>query len=223
MKTAENFNSWSTDTGLYKIGYWSGMTAGIATAAFTIFQTMQLFRVFPYPYDEISIYGSSLCIAVPFILEMLALHYVVPHEKKYWSHAALIFAVLYAPFVMANYVVQLATVIPMVSKGMGDQIELLKQTPHSLFWDFDAIGYIFMGLATLVAIPVFEKQGLQKWVRWAFIIHSITTPFIAYVYFYPVFSEKLLLLGAPWGITAPVFMLMLAFMFKRQITLQPMP
>ena len=90
---------------------------------------------------------------------MLALHYVVPAEKKFWSHAALIFAVLYAPFVVANYIVQLATVIPMVSNGMGDQIELLKQTPHSLIWDFDAIGYIFMGLATFVAIPIFEKKG----------------------------------------------------------------
>ncbi len=214
MKTEENL--WSTDKRLYQIGYWSGLVAGIATAAFTIFQTLQLLRVFPYPYDEISIYGSSLCIAVPFILEMLALYYVAPAGKKYWSHAALIFAVLYAPFVIANYVVQLATVIPMVAQGAGDQIQLLKQTPHSLFWDFDAIGYIFMGLATLAAIPVFEKQGFQKWVRWAFIIHSATTPFIAYVYFFPVFSEKLLLLGAPWGLTAPAFMLLLAFMFKKR-------
>ncbi|WP_421795989.1 hypothetical protein [Haliscomenobacter sp.] len=214
----DNLPPWSTDNRLYKIGYLSGLAAGISTAAFTIFQTLQLFRVFPYPYDEISIYGSSLCISVPFILEMLALHYVVPAEKKFWSHAALIFAVLYAPFVVANYIVQLATVIPMVSSGMGDQIELLKQTPHSLFWDFDAIGYIFMGFATLAAIPVFEKQGFQKWVRLAFIVHSITTPFIAYVYFYPVFSEKLLLLGAPWGVTAPAFMLLLAILFKRQIS-----
>lgn len=213
-----NLSTWSLENRLYKIGYWSGLVAGASTAAFTIFQTLQLFRVFPYPYDEISIYGSSLCISVPFILEMLALHYVTPDEKKIWSHAALIFAVLYTPFVVANYVVQLATVIPAVSIGLGDQIEVLKQTPHSLFWDFDAIGYIFMGLATFVAIPIFEKQGFQKWVRWAFILHSITTPFIAYVYFYPVFSEKLLLLGALWGITAPVFMLLLAFMFKKQIT-----
>jgi hypothetical protein len=217
MKKEENFNSWSVDTEIYKIGYWSGMTAGIATAAFLIFQTMQLFRVFPYPYDEISIYGSSLCISIPFFLEMLALHYVVPIKKKYWSHAALIFAVLYAPFVIANYVVQLATVIPMASKGLGGAIELLKQIPHSLFWDFDAIGYIFMGLATLAAIPIFEKQGFQRWVRFAFIAHSLTTPLIAYVYFFPIFSEKLLLLGAPWGITAPAFMLLLAIMFKRQM------
>lgn len=214
----DHFSHWSLDNRLYTIGYWSGLAAGISTAAFTLFQTLQLFRVFPYPYDEISIYGSSLCISVPFILEMLALHYVVPAEKKFWSHAALIFTVLYAPFVVANYVVQLVTVIPMVSNGMGEQIELLKQTPHSLFWDFDAIGYIFMGLATCVAIPIFENQGFQKWVRLTFIVHSITTPFIAYVYFYPVFSEKLLLLGAPWAVTAPAFMLLLAIMFKKQIT-----
>lgn len=217
MKPEEMASSWSADAGLYKIGYRWGLIAGIATAAFMILQTMQLLRVFPYPYDEISIYGSSLCISIPFILEMLALHYAAPPEKKFWSHAALIFTILYAPFVISNYVVQLATVIPMVQKGMGDQIELLKQTPHSLFWDFDAIGYILMGIATWAAIPVFEKKGFQKWVRLAFIVHSLTTPLITYVYFFPVFSEKLLLLGAPWGITAPAFMFMLAFMFKKQM------
>lgn len=215
MSADSKFNTWSKDFGIYKIGYRSGLVAAIATSLFTIFQTLQLLRIFSYPFDEISIYGSSLCITIPFILEMLALHYVAPAEKKIWSHAALIFTILYAPFVIANYVVQLATVIPMVANGTGDQIELLKQTPHSLFWDFDAIGYIFMGFATLAAIPVFEKQGFQKWVRWALIAHSLTTPFIAYVYFFPVYSEKLLLLGAPWGITAPIFMLLLALMFRK--------
>jgi hypothetical protein len=47
--------------------------------------------VLVYPWDEISIYGFSLCIVVPFILEMLALHYITPTEKKIWSHAALLF------------------------------------------------------------------------------------------------------------------------------------
>lgn len=65
----DNLSPWSTDNRLYKIGYWSGLAAGISTVAFTVFQTLQLFRVFPYPYDEISIYRSSLCIAVPFFLK----------------------------------------------------------------------------------------------------------------------------------------------------------
>ncbi|HEY9341900.1 MAG TPA: hypothetical protein VIQ23_09980 [Hanamia sp.] len=200
---------------IYKVGFRTGFIAFAATLAFFIAQILQLLKVFNYPWDEISIYGFSLCITIPFLLEMLALHYTVPLEKKYWSHAALIFTSLYVVFVTANYVVQLATVIPMTLKGNAEEIGILIQTPHSLFWDFDALGYIFMGLATLFAVPVFEKTGFQKWVRFVFLIHGLVTPLIAFVYFYPVFSDKLLLIGLPWGITAPAAMLVLAIMFKK--------
>ena len=200
---------------IYKVGFWSGIFAFGSTAAFVIVQLLQLLGILKYPLDEILIYGFSLCIVIPFLLEMLALHHITSTEKQFWSHAALIFTVLYGAFVTANYVVQLATVIPMTLRGTADGIQILKQTPHSLFWNYDAIGYIFMGLATLFAVPVFEKQGFQKWVRYSFLIHSLVTPLIAFVYFYPNFSEKLLLIGIPWVITAPVFMLLLAIMFKR--------
>ena len=200
---------------IYKVGFWTGIIAFAATVAFFIVQILQLLKILSYPWDEISIYGFSLCITIPFLLEMLALHHIAPPEKKYWSHAALIFTAIYVVFVTANYVVQLATVIPMTRKGAADEIRILIQTPHSLFWNFDAIGYIFMGLATLVAVPIFEKVGFQKWVRLVFLIHGLVTPLIAFVYFYPDFSDKLLLLGLPWGITAPASMLVLAIMFKK--------
>jgi hypothetical protein len=200
---------------IYKIGFWSGLIAFISTVAFTIAQILQLFGVLSYPLDEILIYGFSLCIVIPFFLEMLALHHIAPPEKKFWSHAALIFTVLYVAFVTANYVVQLATVIPMTLQGASEEILMLKQTPHSLFWDFDAIGYIFMGFATLFAVPIFEQQGFQRWVRYSFLVHSLVTPLIVFVYFYPNFSEQLLLMALPWGITAPLSMLLLAIMFKK--------
>ncbi len=149
---------------IYKVGFWSGLIAFISTVAFIIVQFLQLLGVLKYPLDEILIYGFSLCIVIPFLLEMLALHHITPTGKQFWSHAALIFTVLYVAFVTANYVVQLATVIPMTLKGIADEIQILKQTPHSLFWNFDAIGYIFMGFAALFAVPVFEKQGFQRWV-----------------------------------------------------------
>lgn len=206
------------DKTIHKIGFWAGLVAFLATIAFTIAQIMQLVRVFKFPVDEILIYGFSMCIVIPFILEMLALHYIVPVEKKFWSHAALIFTIIYAVFVTQNYVVQLATVIPMTLAGNVEKIEILRQTPHSLFWNYDAIGYISMGLATLFAVPVFEKKGFEKWVRYSFLVHGIvTTPLIAFVYFYPNFSEKLLLIGIPWIITAPLAMLLLAILFKRNI------
>jgi hypothetical protein len=200
---------------IYEVGFWSGLIAFISTVAFTIAQILQLLGVLSYPLDEILIYGVSLCIVIPFLLEMLALHHIAPPEKKFWSHAALIFTVLYVAFVTANYVVQLATVIPMTLQGSSDEISILKQTPHSLFWDFDAIGYIFMGFATLFAIPVFEQQGFQRRVRYSFLAHSLATPLIVFVYFYPNFSEKLLIIAVPWGITAPLSMLLLAIMFKQ--------
>src|SRR5437868_5226076 len=109
---------------IYKVGFWSGLTAFVSTVAFVIVQMLQIFGVLSYPWDEILIYGFSLCIVIPFMLEMLALHYVAPNEKKIWSHAALIFTVLYAVFVTANYVVQLATVIPMKLKGASNEIRI---------------------------------------------------------------------------------------------------
>jgi hypothetical protein len=200
---------------IHGIGFWSGLVAFISAIAFIVVQMLQLVGVLSYPLDEILIYGFSLCIVIPFLLEMLALYYISPTEKKFWSHAALIFTVLYVAFVTANYVVQLATVIPMTIQGASNEILMLKQTPHSLFWDFDAIGYIFMGFATLFAVPIFEQHGFQKWVRYSFLVHSLVTPLIVFVYFYPNFSEKLLLIAVPWGITAPLSILLLAIMFKK--------
>jgi hypothetical protein len=201
----------------YKVGYCSALIAFVAIMAFNTAQVLQLLGVLAFPIDQILIYGFSLCITIPFLLAMLALHYVAQDNNKIWSHAALLFTLMYVVFVTANYVVQLATVIPMTLKGKADEMRILSQTPHSLFWNFDAIGYICMGLATLFAVPVLEKEGVQKWVRYSFLVHAFVTPLIAFVYFYPNFSDKLLLIGIPWAITAPVSMLMLALMFKKEL------
>ncbi len=201
-------------------GLWFGMAAFCANGAFVVVQTLQLLRILTYPYDEILIYGTSLCIVVPFLLEMLALHHAAPERKRFWSHAALLFTVIYAVFVIANYVVQLATVIPATLRGNAGEIALLVQTPHSMFWDFDAIGYIAMGIATLLALPVFERRGIGRWVRIAFLANALVTPLIAFVYFYPEFSERLLLLAIPWVITAPASMLVLALWFKDRLEAQ---
>lgn len=205
---------------IYTYGYRFGLIAFISNALFVVVQMLQLFRILKYPFDEIFIYGFSLCIVVPFVLEMLALHYITPDNKKFWSHGALVFTVIYAVFVTANYVVQLSTVIPATIRGNSGQVGLLIQTPHSLFWDFDAIGYISVGIATLLAVPVFEKQGFQKTVRLTLLANFLVTPLIGFVYFYPDFSEKILLIALPWVITAPLAMLMLAILFKKGIKIR---
>ena len=202
---------------IYKVGFWSSIAAFTATVAFCIVQLLQLYGALTYPNDERLIYGTSLCIVIPFVIEVLALHYTTPEHKKFWTHAALLFTILYAVFVTANYVVQLATVIPNTLKGHPDEVRILQQTPHSMFWNFDALGYIFMGLATLSAVPAFEKTGFQKWVRISFIANACVTPLISVVYFYPNYSNNLLLLGFPWAVTAPLSMLLLALDFSKEL------
>ena len=85
-----------------------------------------------------------------------------------------------------------------------------------MFWDFDAIGYIAMGLASIFVLPLFKKQGFDKWVWMAFLANALVTPLIAFVYFYPDFSERILLLAIPWAITAPLMMLCLALRFRKK-------
>jgi hypothetical protein len=198
------------------VGYWSGLAAFTSTVAYDLVQILQVAGMLRFPADEILIYGTSLLIVVPFILEMLALHHLTPPGKQFWTHAALIFTIIYAVFVSANYVVQLATVIPAKLRGASEAIRVLEQTPHSLFWDYDAVGYVAMGLACLLAIPAVNSVGFERWVRRSLIAHALVTPLISIVYFYPTFSSKLLFLGFPWAITAPLFMLMLALMLRKR-------
>ena len=198
------------------VGYWSGVAAFTSTVAYGLVQILQVGGRLRFPADEILVYGTSLCIVVPFVLEMLALHHLTPPGKRFWTHASLIFTIIYAVFVTANYVVQFATVIPAKLGGTSGAIRVLEQTPHSLFWDYDAVGYVAMGLACLFAVPAVDGVGFERWVRRSLIANALVTPLIGIVYFYPTFSTSLLFLGFPWAITAPLFMLMLALMLRRR-------
>jgi len=192
-----------------KFGFYSSLIAATACVGYAISQLLQVAGLITYPLDAVLIYGFSLGIAPPFLLSMLAFFYLAPVQKKFWANAALLFSLMYTIFVMLMYVVQLGAVIPY---HMSDAA--LEVTPHSLFWTIDALGYINMGLATLFAVPVFEKHGYEKWLRLFFLAHGLITPVVALVYFYPVFSIGLLMLASPWILTAPGCMILLAIYFK---------
>jgi hypothetical protein len=198
------------------IGWRAGLAAFAATVAYVVVQILQVVGVLHFPLDEILIFGASLAIVVPFVLEVLAFHYTSPADRRFWTHAALIFTTMYAVFGTANYVVQLATVIPAKVRGAADSVRVLEQTPHSLLWDFDAVAYIMMGLATLMMIPALRTTGVERGARIAAMANVVATVLAGVVYFSPTYSTRLLLVGFPWGITAPVFMLLLGIALRRR-------
>ncbi len=199
---------------IYRFGQYSASISFLAALAYCIVQILQVAGVIVYPLDDILIYSFSLCIAPPFLLSILALHYSISGEKKIWSHGALLFALMYTIFVTIMYTVQLATVIPqsMHDKSPG----VLTVTPHSFFWTLDALGYISMGISTLFASFVFENKRPQRLIRIFFIANAAVVPLISMAYFYPHFSVALLFIGSPWMITAPGSILLLALFFKKQ-------
>ncbi len=197
-----------------QLGYRSALVAFVGGAGYDIAQVSQLVGVLTPPWDGILIYGFSFLIAVPFMVALVALHQGTPPERRVWSHAALLMSVVYVTYVSLNYTVQLAVVVPRLTTQSS--IAVLDQTPHSLFWTVDALGYIFLGAATLFAVPVFTGSKPRRWVRRFFLANALVTPVVALVYFYPSFSIPLLLLGSPWMITAPGSFLSLALVFRRE-------
>ena len=197
-----------------RVGFWAGVVACGATVAYDVVQIGQVLGLVRFPVDEILIFGTSLCIVAPFVLEIVALHHTTPGDKRFWTHAALVFTTMYAVFGSANYVVQLATVIPAKLRGALDPVRVLEQTPHSLLWDFDAMAYIAMGAAAVLIIPSLHDTRDERRVRLACVAHGAATALAGVVYFYPTYSYRLLLLGFPWAITAPLFMGLLAFVLR---------
>ena len=57
---------------------------------------------------------------------------------------------MYGTHVALNYTVQLATVMPDALQGRLDPVRGFDHlSPHSLFWDVDELGCIYLGFATL--------------------------------------------------------------------------
>ena len=125
-----------------RIGFWSALIAFVGAVGYVVSVPLQIFDVVGPLEDAAIAFGSSLIIPVPFLLAIIALHHTVSEEKKYWTHSAVAFAVIYTTYCTLNYVVQLATVIPAGyfwtfenQQGTPGPLSVLNQTPHSLFGD----------------------------------------------------------------------------------------
>jgi len=193
-----------------KVGFCAALVAFAGAAGYSIVQILQIAGLLHRPWDDFLIYGTSLLIAAPFMVAMLAFYYTRREEKRFWSHAAVLFSLMYATFATLMYVVQLTAVLPYKVSNPA-----LTVYPHSLFWTVDSLAYVCMGLATLFAAPSFEPTRVERWARGFFLANAIMTPIVATVYYYPTFSIPLLLLASPWIVTASGSTLLLALVLDK--------
>jgi hypothetical protein len=209
---------------LYRIGFWAAVVAIGGAGGYVLSAFLQIMHLASDLNAGIIGFTSSLLIPVPFLLAMLVLDHTVPEAQRFWTHTAVVLAGVYTTYNTLNYVVQLATVIPAGyswnfdnQQGTQGPLALLNQTPHSLFWDVDALGYVFLSLATLAASFVFNAHGLERWVRRSFQVNALIIPLFCTTYFYPGYSVPQLMFGLPWGIAIPASLVFLARFFRSKI------
>ncbi len=212
------------------IGFWAAILTAVLTLWFFIaFIPNQPILV--APWQGLVAYTASFqplpflawivpCFFLaPMVLTMMTcLHAWAQKEKQIWSLLALVFAVVYATLLSANYSIQMTVVQHHLINGTTDGLLLWLYAyhyPYNIPGALEAVGYGFLSVSFLCAAQVFGKGKLQQWVRWTFVgtgLTGLVLPIDPLVRL-PLVPE--LVVGAAYallGILAPV---LLALLFQR--------
>lgn len=194
-----------------RVGYYSAVVAAVACIGYGVVQIGQVAGVLRFPADELTIFGFSICIPIPYLLAMLALHQATLPERRFFTHAAVAFGGVYATICSLVYILMLAVSLPMrIHAGSAADPRLLNMSQPQFMFSVDSLGYIFMSLSALLAAFAFEPTGRQLLLRRAFLAHGLTAPVIILIMVFP----SLLPVGTLWLITAPLALLLLAGYFR---------
>jgi len=194
----------------------------IALAASLLYCAAEIAHVVGWldqPYYDIIVFGSSILIATPFAIAMTALYHAAPAEDRFWVHAALVLAAMYAVLVSLVYFVQLTIVLPARLSGAEDAVRLLLYKDHSFLASVDGLGYVLMALSLLVASPAFSARGFERWMRVFFAANGLLAPIVVLV----LYRHEYLLWGTIWMVTEPGALLLMTLYFAQRPASRPQP
>jgi len=130
---------------------------------------------------------------------------------------ALALTAVAASMIFTNYVLQTAFIPQSLD---GDETILAAVTmanPRSIGWGLEMYGYGVLGVATIVAAPLFEPRGGQGMIRYLFVVNGIVSVMSAALV--PLIPGWLLttpgiIAGAAWNILVIVIMVLVIREFK---------
>jgi hypothetical protein len=129
------------------------------------FKPMQMFTVFP-----------SIIMTCAYVVFTVAIHYYAQEEKKIFSHLSIAFGLMYAIISVANYLVQIITVILSIENNYLDGLEILVAGyPNSVFFALMA-SYFFMCVSALFVSFVFGNEKGQKSIKILFLSSLCSVP-----------------------------------------------
>jgi hypothetical protein len=129
------------------------------------------------PSGGLQLFGGiiSLIFCPLIVLLMASLHTVTIPEKKVFSQSSLAFTMLFAISVTINRFTQLGVVRQSMAAGIIEGLNwFLPYGDHSVMLGLEMMGWgWFLGLALLMAAPIFSIGKLQVWIKWLMVFYGV--------------------------------------------------
>ena len=205
--------STTPDRAAVRVGFWSAVATAVSCVLFTIAAVLTEAGALSPPWDVVLPLAPSLLLAPAFLAMLVCVDAVTPSAGKIWTHLGVACAGVYVPLCSAAYIVELLVVEPRVLRGAGSEAALITLTRgDSVFNAIDALGYVFMCFATLIAAPAFAGGRLQRWIRWLFVANGMLAIPIVLTYFV---NRSFIYVAALWSVTVSGSAILLALSFHR--------
>lgn len=207
-----------------KVGFWSAVLATIFSITYDVGQIAEWIgwlgsgggpESSSTPLGLIILLTPSLLLGSSFLVLAVSVHQISSADRKVFSHAAVVFATIYAALISINYFVQLTWVAPRLAEGRTAGMEQFLFVPFDSFlYAVDILGYGFMSVATLFAAMIFNGKGIERIARWFLIANGLLLPFITL----QMYWHWMIWIAALWAVTFPGSTWSLAIIFRRLST-----
>lgn len=133
----------------YSIGRIAALAIAMETIIFSVSLVWEV--LIPSEFPKNLGYIASLLLAVSVVIMMSCFYNVIQKPIKIFGLLALVSSILYAPFCISTYFVQLSIVAFNPLNLSPEVLEAINFKPGSLVFALDMLGYCFLCLSTLAA------------------------------------------------------------------------
>jgi hypothetical protein len=140
-----------------------------------------------FPRDYIWMLGAILMLGI-YMVWVVAIHQTTSNDASIFSQIALVFALMSALLLIANYFVQFTVVPNSLVSGETEGIALLTQyNPHGIFIALEEAGYLLMSVSFVFMAGVFTQRtrlisSIRRLFRMAFLVVLVALVVMSFQY-----------------------------------------
>ena len=141
------------------LGIFTSLLAALLTTLFGVFVVLN---------DKLVYFTSVLFLSISVVIMIFSMKAFIPLEKEVFVNCATAFGIVYAILVSLVYYTQVSVVL----KGTlsSDLLNIVSDSPGTVFFYIDMLGYCFLCLATLFMAFAVDRRDLLF--RISLLIHS---------------------------------------------------